>query len=45
MNAREEGGGLDDSGERMNNIGIVPFPTKDDLFSRLEITKGKDAKG
>jgi len=45
LNAREEGGGLDDSRERMNDIGIVPFPTKDDLFSRLEITKSKDAKG
>jgi len=45
LNAREEGGGLDDSGERMNDVGIVPFPAKDDLFAGLEITKSEDAKG
>jgi len=45
LNAREEGGRLDDSGERMDDVGIVPFPAEDDLFAGLEITKSKDAKG
>jgi len=45
LNEQEEGGGLDDSGERMNDIDIIPFPAKDDLFSGFEIMRSKDTKG
>ena len=44
-NARKEIGRLDERGERMDDVGIVPLPAKDDLFPRLEIAKSKETKG
>lgn len=42
---RKEIGRLDERGERMDDVGIVPLPAKDDLFPRLEIAKSKETKG